>query len=479
MPSSLSTIKKAGETMAGVKTQWDDDKLWCLLNLSQDELEFLFPNTQWSSLERQQRLFRADIKKKKLVMPKTPAWYVNSMKLSDVAKNLSKEEDPEKQLNTGLITPEDRLEVLAQVNILMDKANTGISGIDGVTIDVGHWTVTTKDNEGEAHKNVNDKQSVKMHYSKFGSSQAVPPLYRAQEVSIKVTMPKPVKRDYKLLMAYGDQQIGYRMLRDDSLLPIHDEAAFSVVQQLSRALQPNTLINMGDSVDLAQLGSFIPDSNHFDRTLNRSIDRINEFYMLLRANNPNARLVEVDSNHNFRLDRYILKNAAPLWHLTQAGSDPDEPPTLSYASLANLKKAGVEFFSGYGAAEYEYAEDLVFIHGDAVRSNGSTADLYSKKYAYCNLIMGHAHTTQMHSRTARSGRVYSSVVVGCLCKTDGSVPGYGTGVDHFGMPVKKQQNWQQSILLIEDYGDGNYNFIPVYINNGIAYYNGKVYNGNK
>jgi len=134
---------------------------------------------------------------------------------------------------------------------------------------------------------------------------------------------------------------------------------------------------------------------------------------------------------------------------------------------------------GYGAAQFEYAPDLVFKHGDKIRSNGSTADLQSKENPYNNIVVGHGHKAQTHTRTTPDGRYLTAVQVATLCKTTGEVPGYGTAVDDWGNPVHKQMDWQNGLLVIEDYGDGNYNFFHVLIRDGKAYYQGKEYNGNE
>jgi hypothetical protein len=50
--------------------------------------------------------------------------------------------------------------------------------------------------------------------------------------------------------------------------------------------------------------------------------------------------------------------------------------------------------------------------------------------------------------------------------------------DH-GHPNHRQENWQQELLMIEDFEDGTYNFNHIGIIDGIARYNGRTYNGNE
>ena len=301
-------------------------------------------------------------------------------------------------------------------------------------------------------------------------------LSQANPVDIHPTKAKPTKRKHRLIVAFGDAQIAYRLI-DGELVPIHDEIAMKVARLLCKDLQPETIVNLGDNVDLPQLSKYDPDSNHFLTTLQAGFDRAHSFYAELRADNPRSRIVEVDSNHNVRLGKFVLNHAMSFYGLKQAGV-PNNWPVLSYPFLANLEDVGVEWYGGYGAATFEYADDLIFKHGDKIRSNGSTADLQSKAHPYHNVVFGHGHKAQTHTLTTPDGRYLTAVQVAALCKTNGIVPGYGTGVDDRGHPVHKQMDWQNGMLIVEDYGDGNYNFFHVLIRDGKAYYNGKEYNGN-
>lgn len=308
------------------------------------------------------------------------------------------------------------------------------------------------------------------------SAQAEVDLLRpAAPVNIHSSKVKPAKRPFKRIFAFGDMQIGYREI-DGEMVPLHDEVAMGVARLICKDLQPDLIVNLGDSVDMPELSKFAPDSTHFsNRTLQHSFDRVHQYYAELRADNPHSKIVEVDSNHNVRLNRTVLKMTPQLWGLRQAGASKDSYPVLTYPYMANLGGVEVDWVGGYGAAEFVYNDDLVFIHGDQVRSNGSTADLLSKKFPETNVVAGHGHKLQMHARTNRQGQYLTAVQVGALCRKDGIVPGYGSAIDDMGKPVAKVEDWQQSVLDIQDYGDGNYQFNPILIRDGRAFYNGKEY----
>ena len=293
---------------------------------------------------------------------------------------------------------------------------------------------------------------------------------------------KPTERDHKILYVFSDAQIDYRRLQDGTLEPIHDERALSVGRMICKDLQPDEIINLGDTVDLAALSRFSPDSDHFHRTLGPSFQRVHDYYAELRADNPWAKITEVDSNHNTRLKNFVLKYAPSMYGLNRAGEE-DEYPVLSYPFLANLGKLGVDWVSGYGAAEYVYGLEhdtppIIFKHGNSAVSNGSTSAKESKENPEVNVVRGHTHRMESHYRTTRKGNYLASVICGVMCRTTGEVPSYHSAVDDHGEVVKYQEDWQTGVLVIHDY-DGDYQFDQIPIRNGRAFYNGKAYDGNE
>lgn len=333
------------------------------------------------------------------------------------------------------------------------------------------WESLTKNAEGEAEIHT-------LHAYSYQPDEAYP-----QAVAAKITPSrhKPPKRDYKTIVVFGDAQIDYRRIEKDGkevLVPIHDERALKLARYICRALFPDVIVNLGDTVDLAALSRFKPDSDHFHRTIGPSFQRVHDFYAELRSDNPNARIVEVDSNHNTRLKDNLLKNMPALYNVQQAGTEGGYP-IISYPFLANLDPLGVEWISGYGAAEFEYADDLAFIHGTMATSAGSTAAKLSKVNPDRNIVQGHAHRVETHHRTARNGKQFGAYVVGALCRTTGEVPSYHSAVDDRGNPVKYQEDWQNGLMVIKDYGEGRYEFNHVLIQDGRAFYDGKLYDANE
>lgn len=434
------------------KVNWQDpENLKRLLTLSNDDLRQYYHWIEWEALSRTRRKYKKRLREL-AAMEKDPA----------LKNELSKESS--------------ELDKLAQV--FQDAGiNIDAEDLEGASR-AGFHVGFIRNAEGEIEYT---KPLPNVQFGKRKERSLESFISQADPVQIKPNKAKPVERDYKLIMVFGDSQIEYRQINGE-LQPVHDERALNIVRQLCREYQPEVIVNLGDTIDLAALSRFQADSDHFRHSLNPAFNRVHRMYAELRAETPNAEIHEVDSNHNTRLGKFILNKVPELYGIRQAGTPETNYPALTYPFFANLDAVDVKWHSGYGAASYVYGTDyqappIVFKHGVTVVSNGSTANKESKDNPETHIVRGHGHRMETHYRTNRAGLYLASVMVGCTCRIDGFVPSYGSAVDDYGIPVPKQENWQQGLLIVTDYLNGQYQFDHVAINNGIAYYNGKEFDG--
>lgn len=306
----------------------------------------------------------------------------------------------------------------------------------------------------------------------FGNSKSRPlPFEPVTSAIIRASRQRIPKRDYKGIFVFSDAQIGYRRI-DGELVPIHDEPSIRAAQELANDLKPDFVVDNGDTTDFAELSRFAPDSDHFQGTLQPSLQRTHDMLAEFTAATPGAERHAVGSNHVKRLADFILKNAGPLYNIKPIG---DVYPAMSYPGLLKLDEIGWNWHDGYGGAEYEYAPDLAFIHGQFAVSQGSTAAKLSKANYGRNIVQGHKHSIETHYHTDRRGRQFGAFVVGALCRRDGWVPSYHSSINQFNKPVTHYENWQNGVMYIRDYGDGNYQFDQIAITDGQIFYNGRSY----
>ena len=426
---------------------WQEpENLKKLLTATDDELRQYYHWIEWETISRTRRKYRQKL------------------------RELQMEKEPRHE------QVQSELDKLAQV--FQDAGiNIGAEDLEGASR-AGFHVGFIRNAEGEIEYT---KPLPNVQFGKRKQKALEDFISQADPVEIKPTKVKPVDRDYKVIVVFGDSQIEYRQINGE-YVPIHDERALEVVRQLCREYQPEVIVNLGDTIDLAALSRFQADSDHFRHSLNPAFNRVHQMYAQLRADAPNAEIHEVDSNHNARLGKFILNKVPELYGIRQAGTPDTDYPALTYPFFANLDAVDVKWHAGYGAANYVYGNEynappIVFKHGVTVVSNGSTANKESKDNPETHIVRGHGHRMETHYRTTRAGMYLASVMVGCTCRIDGFVPSYGSAVDDFGIPVPKQENWQQGILVITDYQNGQYNFDHIAINNGVAFFEGKEFDG--
>lgn len=369
-------------------------------------------------------------------------------------------------------TPEEQNDELDRLAAAFKEAGLNFSKEDLSKADrAGFHVGYIRNSEGEI------EYTKPLPHVDFGKKTGVESLMiePVKAAIIRPSRSKPVLRDHKVLYVVSDAQIGYRRI-DGELVPIHDEQAIDSALQLAKYLNPDYVVDCGDTTDFAELSRHPIDSDHFQQTLQPSLQRTSDLYAGLTAVTPNAeRRVAVASNHVKRLTDYVLRNAPALYNLKQPG---ETHGALTYPGLLRMNKIGWEYIDGYPAAEYEYKDDLAFIHGTFAVSGGSTASKLSKVNYDRNIIQGHKHSIESHYRTDRKGKQFGAFVVGALCRTDGIIPSYWSGVAE-NQPVKRHENWQNGVMVIYDYGDGKYQFDQVPIHNGVIHYQGRTFDGTK
>lgn len=418
------------------KPKWTGTDLWNLLNLPIGELRKIYPEEKHSTLKGKKGYWKKKLINGEIEMPRSP-----EKETAVVHHNLSdRSEGASGWWDVVTANPEDPM------NPIVTRAYRGDTGSDPLEL-------------AEVFE-------------------------AATPAKITPTRRKRVERLGKQLLVFGDSQIGYHRLYDqdgnDYLQPTHSEEALSILTQINASERPDYVVNLSDTVDLAEFGRFDPASDSFHRTLSPAFQRAHDLYAQLFADNPDSRLIEVDSNHTTRVNKNLMRKMPEMYGFKLPGED---YPLMSYYRLANLAPLGVEFIAGYGGAEYvhgeEYGNPIVFKHGVTTSSNpGATVRKESQQNPTTSVVRGHGHSFEYIQQTNRQGDALHYMQLGTTCDTKGSVPSYHSAMDDFGHPVHNQENWQQQVLMIEDFEDGTYNFNVIDIINGIARFRGREYDGN-
>ena len=371
-------------------------------------------------------------------------------------------------------------DALGRIADLLERNNIDIDEVGKIS-KISLYQTAAKDADGE----IQTKDLVGIQISpKWEEGPEWPVVQPAQPVVIKT--PAKTKKapsligGWKQAVVLPDPQIGFRQF-DDSLDPFHDDAAMSVALQVTAALEQDggvdQIVNLGDFLDLPAQGKYEQEAA-FAFTTQNAVDRGHLFLGEQRAAAPDAKIVVLEGNHDRRMQKFIQANALSSFGLRRANL-PESWPVMSLPYLLRLDELNVEYIDAYPAGMWWINDSLRAIHGDKVKSNGSTAASYTNEMPHISTIFGHIHRQEIQSKTTfdRAGKIkVMAISPGCLCRVDGAVPSVKGSVGIDGRPVTYYENWQQGISVITYKPEGSFHVELVHIDDGKTLYRGQEFN---
>ena len=388
---------------------------------------------------------------------------MSSKKPSNLAKLVQKKEQES-----------NSTKMLGEIAEMLKRKNIDLGEI-GEIKKVSLYQTVTKDEMGETA--IHDLAAIQ--FSPAWESGPEWPVIQ-QGPAIQLQKPKTKSKTpgtFKSMVIFPDIQIGYFRNQKGELEPTHDEKAIDIALAVTRDMNPDTVVLLGDNLDLPEMGKYITYPS-YAQTTQAAIDRATTLCAQLRDAAPHADIVWLAGNHEERMPKFIVQNATAAYGLRK-GNTPKSWPVLSVPYLCRMDEFDVEYKPGYPASDYWVNKKLRIIHGDRVKSSGSTAHVYLNAEK-TSVIYGHIHRMEQAFKTREDydgPRTIMAASPGCLARIDGAIPSTKGGVDLDGRPLTRHENWQQGLAVVsyEDKGDHKfvYHNIPIY--NGWAMFNGKEY----
>ena len=373
----------------------------------------------------------------------------------------------------------DKLGAIAD---LLDRNNIALEEI-GKVAKISLYQQASKDADGEVQ--VTDLVGVQIS-PKWETGPEWPVVQPAAPVVIEAPKAKKINKgaslnsEWKTAVVLPDPQIGCRVYEDGTMDWFNDFHAMDVALQVTASLQADggvdQVVNLGDFLDLPSQGRFDQEAA-FANTTQKAIDAGHIFLAQQRAAAPNAKIVLVEGNHDRRMQRFITTNALASFGLKRANA-PEGWPVMSLPFLLRLDELNVDYIDAYPAGMHWINDKLRAVHGDKVRSNGSTAAAWTNEYPHISTIFGHIHRQEIQSKTTfdRMGKIKSMAISpGCLCRVDGAVPSVkgSTGID--GKPATYWENWQQGLSVVSYKDSGSFHVELVHIDDGKTLFRGQEF----
>ena len=324
---------------------------------------------------------------------------------------------------------------------------------------ISTWEMMHKDNEGEAH-------ITELHKYEYPTDDI-----NITDMLIREALPTIVKPSRRKKPSRSDSRT---IVAGDAQIPFQDDRAFEAFQTAIVEAQPDNIVFVGDMIDLPSLSRWEQSSEWAGGTQG-AIDEYHNFLAQTRANAPDANIFVLHGNHENRLETYVRKNAAEVLGLRRANMS-KELAVLSLQYLVRYDDLEVQCVDGYPNGILWLEDDLKITHGTHAIKGGSNASKYLKEERE-STIYGHTHRQELAFRTfaRRIGSVtIAAASPGCLSRIDGSVPGYRHTVDIQGDVVKRAEDWQHGLLVL-DHSEKYHNITPVLFGEDGFMLDGKKY----
>lgn len=334
-------------------------------------------------------------------------------------------------------------------------------------VDFGHttWPTAMKDADGQPLAVINWRTTAKFR-------PRPPWLARSPiEPGVALMPPPPVPKrlpDAERVVVVPDLQVGFRRRRDGTLDPMHDRGAIDLAIQAIAALQPSTVVWLGDNVDAAEMGSYRTAMEHFD-TVDAALHELHFIYERARLACQSARHVVLEGNHDDRVERMLMDRARQVHRVRRVGS---ERGIASMPELLGLDALGIEYRGPYGTPGGDLwlwegtPVETRFTHGEIVGNiGGATAAKLLRKHAY-SVWQGHTHRAEVGMRTLwgpQGARIIRAASPGCLCRIDDAVPS-----------ARAHRDWQQGVGTIARFGERTFHAVHA-IDDGALFLDGNLY----
>lgn len=240
-----------------------------------------------------------------------------------------------------------------------------------------------------------------------------------------------------------------RVVLHDVHCPFQDDNAVKVALDITKAVQPDEIILLGDIFDCAQISRFGVSADRLNK-IQEDIDVGTAFVADCRRAAPKAKIRFQMGNHEDRLTKWAMNN----------------PNMAKLRALEPLYIFGLDKLGKVEIVPYKShirILDTILTHGHVVRKkSGATAMANIEAYGF-SVHCGHTHRLSRVYCT-NGGDILVGTEGGCLCLLE---PDY--------MP-EGVADWQHGMTITyETYGNPRLQIDQIEIVDGTAFHNGRVF----
>lgn len=240
----------------------------------------------------------------------------------------------------------------------------------------------------------------------------------------------------------------------DLQAPYHDKATLAAVEKLMGEYFFHGYLQIGDFLDFDCISSHnknklrLVEGKRIHKDYEIAAEILDRHQALIRANNPNAKFVIIEGNHEYRMEAWLDANPAA------AGFGMEVPSALEFG------RRGITWIPFWSTGKAYRIGKAKFIHGRY--TNQYHAAKHAQNYG-CNIFYGHTHDIQTYSKEMQGeDNTIVGQSLGCLCRNQSYMQG-------------RPNKWQQAFAVFEFFPDGFFTYNIIRIFRHRFAYNGKIY----
>lgn len=303
----------------------------------------------------------------------------------------------------------------------------------------------------------------------------IPSKVPIHHISVKIRKtkqqkPKPIKKINTALLL-PDPQFGFlKAINQKGAVPLHDRVAIDAVHQVAKVLEPDAVGWPGDILDLSEWSTHFVHRPEFQMTTQAALIEAAWTIGYFVASFPSAEHIVMVGNHDDRLEQFMIRNMQQAYMIRPA-DQLGLGALMAVDNLLGLRRMGVHYVGNYPDGEWWFNDYFKMIHGSVARARpGATASAVIQG-ATVSQFFGHIHRAEIvseHILERGGARDIWAATSGCLCHTDGRVPG-----------SSKDRNWQKAAAVVQ-YDDAGFVGYPEFITiqkDGSAIFRGSRFQG--
>lgn len=218
---------------------------------------------------------------------------------------------------------------------------------------------------------------------------------------------------------------------NDIHIPFEDASLLNAVLKALSDIKPEVIILNGDIMDCFAISRFQKSLEADEGSFAAELREGRKFLAKLRGENPNADIIYVEGNHEFRLQKLMdelgMKERSKYDWL---------PSLVSMSKLLKLDEYNIYYVSGNGEAWVEYGNTIIGHFNRANKRAGATGNNLLLDKTGQNTVQGHIHRAAVVHKTLGKNHHWWAVENPCITKTQDA--GY------VNMP-----DWQQGFLILK------------------------------